>query len=132
MTAAHLLVKVTAGIGFNYAIECPGRPDCDSRIECRETHEVDGRDADEGPYDCEDDDPWSGAEDWEFHGVAHVWMEDLGWTAPAEDCGAATHPWLSDAAAELLWDLPPGRYPVRVSWAEDIFDLDLVDAEVRP
>ncbi|WP_330253090.1 hypothetical protein OG874_00295 [Nocardia sp. NBC_00565] len=130
MTDEHILVKTAAGIGFAYTIECPGRPDCDSRIECHKDHKVDGRDADDGPDDCEEGDPWCGAEEWEFHGAFHLWMSEYGWTIPAGDCGAKTHPWLYDTASDLLHDRPPGRYPVRVSWAEEIFDLDLL--EVQP
>lgn len=135
MTEPHVLVKAFESErvpAYTYSIECPGRPHCDSRIECYKPHKVDDRDADEGPYDCEDGDTWCGAEDYEFHGVMHTWMEDLGWTVAAEDCGAKTHPWLHDTASDLLYDKPPGRYPVRVSWAEEIFDLDLIDGEVQP
>jgi hypothetical protein len=117
---------------YLYRIECPGRPDCDSRLECSEPHEVDGRTADDGPNDCEDSDPWCGEYEFEFHGVLHLWLSDYGWTAPAERCGADTHPYRHEAASDLLYDHPPGRYPVHVWWDEDDYELKLIENGDQP
>jgi hypothetical protein len=115
---------------YLHRIECPGRPHCDSRQECLEEHTVDGREADDGPYDCADTDPWCGQDEFEFHGVPHLWMDEYGWTTPFDSCGASTHPWMYDTASDLLRDQSPGRYPVRVHWGEDDFEMKLI--EVQP
>lgn len=109
---------------YTYTIECPGRPHCNGWQECREPHQVDGRDAD--PDDAEEGDPQEGAEEWEFHGVLHTWSGWNGWTVPYVGCVVRDHPYTRDEASDLLHGKPTGRYLVRDNWDDDVVDLELV------
>lgn len=54
----HVLEVGPDGEGFT--VECLAGNGCIGWIECREPHTVDGLDAADGPYDCDDDAPWCG------------------------------------------------------------------------
>lgn len=131
--STHIVIKkvdpesVEVPPGYLYEVECPGRPDCDGQVECDESHVVDGRDADdEGPDDCSPDAPWEGMDEFEFHGAVHRWLW-CGWTVPYDGCAVREHPYFADVVADQLVGLPPGRYPVRDFWDEDLMELRLVE-----
>jgi hypothetical protein len=126
----HILTKTADDSGFAYALECPGRPDCEGWQECQEKHVVDGRDASEGPYDCDDDAPWFGQDEFEFHGVRHMWgfWGDY-WMSSFVGCVVRAHSYLRDEAAEVLDGKPAGRYLVRDHWDEDEMTLEFVGPE---
>lgn len=134
MADRHILVKTldTTTPGrpdYTFTLECPGPPQCVGFTECQEKHEVDGRDAAEGPYDCAEDDPWLHEEEFTFHGVLHTWQDGYGWTVPFEGCVVRPHPYFPDEARDVLFEQMPGRYVVAVDWDEDSYTLKLVGPE---
>lgn len=116
------------GSGFVYTVECPGRPSCDGFIECDEKHEIDGVNAYEGPWDCDEGVPWAELEVFEFHGVPHTWHDGYGWSVPYVGCVVRAHPYLAEIADDLLCESPPGRYPVRDHWGYEEMELTLAEA----
>ncbi|MGV7904208.1 hypothetical protein PJN93_30825, partial [Mycobacterium kansasii] len=74
---------------FNHSVECLNVEKCGGWIGCNDPHEVDGRSAADGPYDCDDDAPWEGCDEFEFHGVLHEWHWGHGWTVPYKGCVVA-------------------------------------------
>lgn len=71
---------------YTYSVICLTPGGCGGWEECSEDHEVDGKDAGDGPYDCDEDDPWEGWDEFESHGVVHTWMCSNGWTVPFKGC----------------------------------------------
>lgn len=135
MTDQHILVKAldTTHPGrpeYTFTLECPGRPHCEGYTECRDRHEVDGRDADgEDPFDCSPDAPWESKEQFEFHGLLHTWHDGFGWTVPFAGCPVRSHPYFADQARDVLFEQMPGRYVVDDYWDEDDMSLKLVGPE---
>lgn len=73
---------------YQVHIECPTPEHCTGWEECRGPHtSPDGLlDANDGPYDCEEDVPWEGQEEFEFHGELHTWCGSWGWMVPFPGC----------------------------------------------
>lgn len=73
---------------YRVNIECPTPENCTGWEECRGPHtSPDGfLDANDGPYDCEEDVPWEGYDEFEFHGEVHTWRDSWGWTVPFPGC----------------------------------------------
>lgn len=132
MSSKHVLVKEIDPEDheeFRYRIECQVPDSCDGWWECDKPHEVDGRRADgaqDGPFDCEADVPWSDKEEFEFHGVTHTWRYGHGWTVPFEGCIVA---WADSEPPEEVEALPPGRYEVEDEWDDTSLYLNYVGPE---
>jgi hypothetical protein len=128
MTSTHILVKEIDPEdpeGFRYRIECQVPDSCDGWIECDKPSEFGCRYAD-SPYDCPDDAPWSGLNEFEFHGVPHTWRDGYGWTVPFEGCIVAWADWEPPDEVETL---PPGRYQVEDDWDDTSLYLNYVGPE---
>jgi hypothetical protein len=69
-----------------WSIACINPDQCNGWIECDKPHEVDGVNASDGPYDSDDDAPWSGYDEFEFHDEEHSWRDGYGWTVPYKGC----------------------------------------------
>lgn len=128
----HILVRVARPDGgYDDRIECVAPETCEGWQECCERHEVDGHNADVGPYDCDTDAPWFDEEEFKFHGVTHTYRYPHGWTVPFQGCIVAHHHrcWGSDVDG-IDETTPPGRYPIRAEWDDDECILSLADQAV--
>lgn len=108
-----------------WRIECPDGNDCDAFTECMDSHKIDGRNAADGPWDGDEDAPWSEEEEFEFHGVLHTWQGDYGWTVPFKGCGVAT---VCDEPPDGM-ELTIGRHEVIAEWEDEWVYLHLPAAE---
>lgn len=117
--ARHLLqVGDTDDGSLDVKIICLADGDCGGWQECRENH--DG--ADEGPWDCDESDPWEGKDVFDFHGVEHTWLDGHGWTVPFVGCVVAA----SDCDFPYGFsDLAPGRYEIDDEWDDTDLTLTL-------
>ncbi|MBR7191694.1 hypothetical protein [Gordonia sp. SCSIO 19800] len=104
---------------FEYSIECRNVDKCGGWQECREPHEVDGVSAADGPWDCDDDAPWEGLEELEFHGVLHTWHWGHGWTVPYPGCVVAANDAICDDAHDIALDHGCGRHEVDDDWDDE-------------
>lgn len=100
------------------AITCLSPTTCNGWWECHEPHEVDGKSAASGPYDCDDSDPWCDEDEYEFHGVQHTWHYGSGWTVPYEGCVVQTVDTISDSAYEIGQAHGEGTYQVDDEWGD--------------
>jgi hypothetical protein len=110
-------------VAYSGRIICSDPAGCPGWMECREPHEVDGKSADEGPWEADETDLWDGLEEFEFHGKWHQWQSGYGWTVEYPRCPVQA----SDA--DLPDDIPrdrPGIYPVEVEWDDDLCTLTLI------
>lgn len=128
----------------SYGTKCMATNGCGGWIECRESHEVDGKKADCGPYDCDcggedgpsclgeteaDYAPWYDREEFEFHGVEHTWRYGHGWTVPYTGCIVA---WGDYELPDGSEDLPRGEYQVDDDWDDTDCYLLLVASQLPP
>lgn len=133
MADLHVITKAFApdardDTDFSYTVECPGQPACNGWTECDEPHAVDGKDANDGPYeDCDEGDPWCDTDEFDFHGVTHTWQYGHGWTVPYVGCVVRAYPYLREIADDLLCESPPGRYQVRDYWDDEDMELRVVE-----
>ncbi len=125
----------------DYGTKCLVENGCGGWIECREPHEVDGKKADCGPYDCDCPDgqpsclseteadyaPWCDREEFEFHGVVHTWRYGYGWTVPYKGCIVA---WGDYELPGCYEDLPRGEYQVEDDWEDTGCYLQLVACQL--
>lgn len=110
---------------FGYNIECLNKDKCGGVEVCVKDHTVDGRSAQEGPYECDDNAPWSGCDDFEFHGVIHHWHYCIGWTTPYPGCVVADAE-VHDDANDIGIEHGPGRYAIEDDWDDFNCRLDYV------
>lgn len=101
---------------FNHQIECLNVEKCGGWAECMKPHEVDGKSANDGPWDADDDDPWIDEEEFTFHGVEHTWHYGYGWTTPFKGCVVAENDAACDYAHDIGVEHGPGRYVVDDEW----------------
>lgn len=114
--ADHILTVMgtTKNEDYEYHVECLGK--CWSWQECRKDHVVDGREATD-PYDCEPNDPWEGVDEFDFHGVTHVYNHN-GWCEKKEECALTVND-VSTSAYDILAIHGPGSYLVEDEWWDD-------------
>lgn len=109
---------------FEYSIECLNVDKCGGWQECRETHEVDGVSAADGPWNCDENAPWEEYDEFAFHGVEHKWVEWHGWTVPYPGCVVADNDFICDDAHDIALDHGCGRHEVEDDW--DDMDCSLI------
>lgn len=133
----HLLHIEGDGDDRVYRLECPNDNGCSGWVECREPHEVNGVSANMGPYDdcpgTHPDDreipvsehhPWCDEEEFEFHGVVHVWRSGHDWTVPYDGCIVMFADWEPPDDAPLA---SPGTYRVDSDWDDVDVYLQFVE-----
>lgn len=99
---------------------------CDGWQECLQTHEVDGIEAHDGPWDAPEGAPWADEDYFEFHGETHQWLWH-GWSTPYPGCVVADNDAVSDCAHDIGLALGEGTYAVRDEWHDE--QMTLVDVE---
>lgn len=113
---------------YNYYIICPEGNGCDGWIECSKEHTVPGYDgANDGPYESEEDAPWDGHDEFEFHGEWHEWKWGYGWTVEYPGCVVQGQYDLDPP--DELYSMPPGRYIVEDDWDDTTCYLQYVGPE---
>lgn len=103
------------------SITCLHPDRCTGWIECSGQEHPAG--SEDGPYDCEEDAPWEGADEFEFHGELHTWRDSYGWTVPYVGCV------VQGADYEIPDELRPlriGRWIVEDEWDETDVYLTVV------
>lgn len=118
----------------DHSVMCPSDNGCSGWLKCHEPHEVDGKSAKCGPYDCSCPDeqpsclgdepdegdrprpPWHDEEDFEFHGVMHTWRYGHGWTVPFT--GHCIVAWADYELPDDYEQLPLGEYNVDDDWED--------------
>ena len=129
---------------FDFSIECLNVDECGGWTVCDEKHEVAGRSALCGPYECDcggedgpsclGDEPgegnhprppWYDQEDFEFHGIVHEWKYGHGWAVPFKGCVVADNDYVCDSAHEIALKHGCGRHEVDDEWDDD-FECTLV------
>lgn len=110
---------------YQVHIECPAPENCTGWEECNDPHtSPDGSlNADDGPYDCEEDVPWEGQDEFEFHGVPHEWRSGYGWTVPYQGCIVAAQDIEVPEGIDTTRD---GRWLVEDDWDDTDCYLVLV------
>jgi hypothetical protein len=126
----------------SHGIVCQLGDKCEGWIECREPHEVDGKSAECGPYECDCPDgqasclgdepdegarprsPWYDEEEFEFHGVMHTWRYGHGWTVPFS--GGCIVKFGDYELPDGYDKLPIGKYEVDTDWDDTNRYLKLV------
>lgn len=111
---------------FDHQIECLVPERCGGWQECGETHEVDGLNAADGPWEGDDGAPWFEQEEFVFHGVEHEWRYGYGWTVPFEGCVVAANDSVYENAHEIGCGHGPGRYLVDDDWDDTCCILHLI------
>lgn len=113
----HLLTVTGEPGDFKYVIECVDPPTCHGWEECPKDHIVDGKNAGYGPYESDDEDPWDGMDEFEFHGELHTWHS--GWTVPFQGCIVASSYTCDDSVHDILCDNGPGTYKVEADFWDE-------------
>jgi hypothetical protein len=116
---------------WDWSITCSTPDRCNGWWECRETHEVGGLSAADGPFDCELDAPWSELDEFDFHGVPHVWRYGYGWTVRYPGCVVQTAD-VSDEVWNIATSKGPGVYVVDDDWDDTTCYLTLVAPTTHP
>lgn len=101
---------------YTWRVVCSDPAGCPGWIECRETHEFNGRSAADGPYEADEGDLWDGQDEFVFHGVPHEWRSGYGWTVAYAGCPVEC----SDAELPDGIDTTvDGEYPIEVDWDDE-------------
>lgn len=109
----------------DHDIVCPEGNGCSGWVGCSEPHLVDGKSADDGPYDCDESAPYWGKDEFEFHGVLHTWRSGYGWTMPFT--GKCIVNWVGRYDLPTGYeDLPIGEHEVEDDWGDESCYLQLV------
>lgn len=98
---------------YRWGIACTNPDQCKGWQECDKAHEVDGSSAADGPYDAEEDAPWDGLDEFEFHGELHTWVDGYGWTVPYVGCVVQGN---NVECPDELYPLRPGAWIVEDDW----------------
>lgn len=115
---------------LNWSITCTNPDQCNGWMECDKPHEVDGVNAADGPNDSEEDAPWSGYDEFEFHGEEHTWRECYGWTIAYKGCVVQGS--LTAECPDELHPLRPGKWVVDDDWDDEICTLNVVREVEEP
>jgi hypothetical protein len=100
-----------------YRLECPEGNGCSGFSGCNEPHIIDGKNANGGPWDCDEGEPWDGMDAFTFHGEEHTWRSGFGWVVPYKGkCVIAECDWEPPEGADSK---PYGRYPVEDDWFDE-------------
>jgi len=127
--AAYAELHPRAYPELTWSITCINPDSCNGWSECDKDHEVDGASAANGPHDAEDDQPWAGYDEFDFHGELHKWVSYHGWTVPFKGCVVqGTDVDLPDE----LHPLRPGKWIVEDDWDDDICELTVVRKVEEP
>lgn len=105
---------------YDWTIECHNIDLCGGWIECREYH----GDADGGPWECGQDDPWAEQEEYEFHGVTHTWRYEHDWTVPYHGCVPQIAG--DDSAREIAYHKGEGSWLIGDDWDDDYCYLTVI------
>lgn len=107
--------------------KCNGWETCSRQHICKHGHVCSRYDelSMDGPCPGEQDNCWSGYDEFTFHGEEHVWRgSDYGWTVRYRGCVVSSFDYELDFCID---DLPIGQYEVEDDWDDEWCRLLLVE-----
>jgi len=119
---------------FESEVVCLNPAKCGGWQECDKPHEVDGKSAADGPWECEASAPWAEEEEFTFHGEHHRWNDTYAhaWTLPFPGCVVAASDNLGDFVQEIGLEHGEGTYAVEDDWDDDLSALDVIERVTPP
>lgn len=117
---------------WDWSITCQSVDLCNGWLECRESHEIDGTSAEDGPYECDESAAWCDEDVFMFHGVEHNWRYGHGWTVPYEGCVVQSADSLSDDVHDIGLEYGEGTYAVEDDWDDEWCWLTVVTRVLPP